>query len=110
MHKCSSLWSTRIRGSTSVDLPKGIVVLPLSLFLFFFLFFFFFFIFLFPSLLFLFFSIFWWPQWLFLFNSHLSSMGSFILSTLGYFPQLRATLYFTRRYRRSFTLYKVLKS
>src|ERR1041385_7416679 len=44
--------------------------------------------------LFLFFLIFWWPQWLFLFNSHLSSLGSFIVSTLGSFPHLRATLYF----------------
>src|ERR1041385_815670 len=38
-----------------------------------------------------------WPQWLFLFNSHLSSLGSFNVSTLGSFPHLRATLYFTRR-------------
>src|SRR3954471_6978345 len=80
MHKRSSLWSTRIRGSTSVDLSKGIVVLPLSLFLFLFLFF-------------LFFCIFLWPQWLFLFNSHLFSSGSFILSTLGSFPNLGQTLY-----------------
>src|ERR1041385_4140659 len=92
----NSLWRTRIRGSTSVNLSKGIVVLPLSLFLFLFLFF-------------EFLCIFWWPQWLFLFNSHLSSLGSFILTTLGSFPHLRATLYFTRRYRRSFTLYKVLE-
>src|ERR1041385_7803442 len=39
------------------------------------------------------FLFFWWPQWLFLFNSHLSSLGSFIVSTLGSFPHLRATLY-----------------
>src|ERR1041385_2053450 len=32
-----------------------------------------------------------------------------ILSSLRSFPQLMATLYFTRGYRRSFTLYKVLK-
>src|ERR1041385_1951488 len=74
---------------------KDSSVAPFSLFLYFFFFYFYF--------------IFSWPQWLFLFNSHLSSLGSFILSTLGSFPHLRATLYFTRRYRRSFTLYKVLK-
>src|ERR1041385_2043870 len=45
-----------IRGSTSVDLSKGIVVCPLLSFLFLFLFF-------------LSFCIFWWPQWLFLFLS-----------------------------------------
>src|SRR3954470_3397356 len=71
-------------------------VAPFSLFIYFFLFF-------------LFFVFFWWPQWLFLFNSHLSSLGSFNVSTLGSFPHLRATLYFTRGQRRSFTLYKVLK-
>src|ERR1041385_4526492 len=43
------------------------------------------------------FCIFLWPQWLFLINSHLSSLGSFIVSSLGSFPHLRATLYFTRR-------------
>ena len=70
-----------------------------------------------PFSLFIYFSlfsiffIFLWPQWLFLFNSHLSSLGSFILSTLGSFPHLRATLYFTRGYRRSshFTRYSNIK-
>src|SRR3954470_17930682 len=55
---------------------------------------------LFFSLFFSFFVFFLWPQWPFLFNSHLSSLGSFIVSTLGSFPHLRATLYFTRRYRK----------
>src|ERR1041385_1009422 len=43
------------------------------------------------------FFIFLWPQWLFLLNSHLFSLGSFNVSSLGSFPHLRATLYFTRR-------------
>src|SRR4051812_13415261 len=63
---------------------KDSSVPPFSLFISFFSFFYFF-------------VFFWWPQWLFLFNSHLSSLGSFIVSTLGSFPHLRATLYFTRR-------------
>src|SRR3954464_7861639 len=52
------------------------------------------------------FSIFWWPQWLFLFNSHFSSLGSFILSSLGFFPHFRGNNLFYKKYRRSFTLYK----
>ena len=68
-----------------MDLSKGIVVLPPSLFLFLFFF-----------LLFYFF-VFLWPLWLFLFISHLSSLGSFILSSLGSFPHFRGnTLYSTR--------------
>src|SRR3954466_15753747 len=70
-----------IRWSMSVDLSKGIVVCPLLSFYFFFSFFYFF-------------VFFWWPQWLFLFLSHLSSLGSFYLSTLGSFPHFRGnTLY-----------------
>src|SRR3954470_24311213 len=63
-----------IRGSTSVDLSKGIVVCPLLSFYFFFYFFLF--------------SIFWWPQWVFLFNSHLSSLGSFDFFLFGIFSSL----------------------
>src|ERR1041385_6408370 len=65
-----------IRGSTSVDLSKGIVVCPLLSFYFFFSFFYFF-------------VSFWWPQWLFLLLSHFSSLGSF--------PHFRGnTLYITK--------------
>src|SRR3954469_5394282 len=64
-----------IRGITSVDLSKGIVVCPLLSFYFFFSFFYFF-------------LFFWWPQWLFLFNSHLSSLGSFDFVHFGIFPSL----------------------
>ena len=60
-------------------------VAPFSLFISFFLSFF------------LFYCIFLWPLWLFLFISHLSSLGSFILSSLGSFPHFRGnTLYSTR--------------
>src|ERR1041384_8168214 len=38
-----------------------------------------------------------WPQWLLLFNSHLSSLGSFIVSTLGSFPHLRAPSHVLRK-------------
>src|ERR1041385_1487912 len=82
-----------IRGSTSVDLSKGIVVLPPSLLLFLFLFF-------------LFFSIFWWPPWLFLFNSHLSSLGSFKFVLFGIFSSIKGNTLFYKKYRRSFTLSK----
>ena len=78
-----------------MDLSKGIVVCPLLSFYLFFSFFYFF-------------VFFGGVNGSFYF-SHLSSLGSFNLSTLGSFPHLRATLYFTRRYRRSFKLYKVLK-
>src|SRR4051812_21073524 len=84
-----------IKGALVWISPKDSSVAPFSLFISF--------------SLFLFFCIFLWPQWLFLFNSHFSSLGSFNVSTLGSFPHLRATLYFTRRLRRSFTLYKVLE-
>ena len=85
--------------STSVDLLKGIVVLPPSLSFFSFLFF-----------------LFLWPLWLFLFISHLSSLGSFNLSyfgifyflLFGIFSSLKATLYILQEYRRSHTLQEVL--
>src|ERR1041385_5960476 len=78
---------------------KGIVVCPL-LSLYFFLF-----------LFFLFFVFFGWPQWLFLLTLICPLWDLLILSSLGSFPHFRGnTLYFTRRYRRSFTLYKVLQS
>src|ERR1041385_3567279 len=70
------------KGSTSVDLSKRIVVLPLSLFLFLFS-------------LFSFFCIFLWPQWLFLFNSHFSSLGSFIVSTFGIFYCVHFGIFFS---------------
>src|ERR1041385_8302845 len=73
-----------------VWISQRIVVLPLSLFLYLFF------------LFFLFFCIFLWPQWLFLFNSHLSSLGSFNVSTLGSFPHLRATLYFYKKVKEIF--------
>src|ERR1041385_1403155 len=79
-----------IRGSTSVDLSKGIVVLLPSLFLFLFLFFLFF-----GGLNGSLYLTLICPLW-YLLN----------MSSLGSFPHLGATLYFTRRYRRSFTLYK----
>src|SRR3954465_7430892 len=53
---------------------KGILVLSPSLFLF--LFFFFLFFLFFVSL---------WPHWIFLFISHLSSLGSFHVSSFGIF-------------------------
>src|SRR3954467_2679498 len=75
------------KWSTSVDLSKrNSSVAPFSLFISFYYFSFF---------------VFLWPLWLFLFISHLSSLGSFNLSSLGSFPHLRATLYFLKEYRRS---------
>src|SRR4051812_13274236 len=59
--------------NTSVDLSKGIVVLPTSLFLFLFFF------------LFFYFFVFLCPLWLFLFISHSSSLGSFHVSSFGIF-------------------------
>ena len=64
-------------------------MLPLSLFLFLFLFFYFFCIFL-------------WPQWLFLFNSHLSSLGSFIVSSLGSFPHFKGNTLFYKKVKEIF--------
>ena len=84
MHIWSSLWSTRYRGSTSVDLSKGIVVLPASLFLFTFS----------PFYIFLFI---WWPPWLFLFNSHLSSLGSFKFVLFGIFSSLKGNTLFYKK-------------
>ena len=93
-----SLWSTNILWSTSVDLSKrNSSVAPFSLFISFFLSFFYFFVFL-------------WPHWLFLFISHLSSLGSFHVSSFGIFYlcplwdlflTLRATLYILQGWRRS---------
>ena len=76
---------------------KGIVVLPPSLFLFSF-------------------SLFLLPHWLFLFISHLSSLGSFHVSSFGIFYLCplwdlfltRATLYILQGWRRSTHFYKVL--
>ena len=62
-----------------------------------------------PFSLFISFSIFFvflWPHWLFLFTSHLSSLGSFNLSSLGYFVcplwdlflTLRETIYILQEY------------
>src|ERR1041385_4725071 len=79
----------KIRGSTSVDLSKRIVVLPLSHFLFLFLFF-------------LFFCIFLRPQWLFLFNSHLSSLGSFNCVHFGIFSSLKGNTLFYKKVKEIF--------
>src|ERR1041385_9063062 len=72
-----------ISGNTSVDLSKGIVVCPLLSFYFFFSFLFF--LYFFGGL-----------NGSFYF-SHLSSLGSFNLSSLGSFSQFRGnTLYITK--------------
>src|SRR4051812_40993858 len=86
-----------IRGSTSVDLSKGIVVCPLLSFYFFFSFFYFIYFFggLNGSIYF----------------SHLSSLGSFKFSSLGSFPPFRGnTLYITRSIEDISYFTKVLKS
>ena len=80
-----------IRGSTSVDLSKGIVVCPLLSFYFFFSFFYF-----------LYFSgglndSFYFSHLSSLGSFNLSTLGSFNLSTLGPFPHFREnTLYITK--------------
>src|SRR4051812_36347370 len=95
-----------IRGSTSVDLSKGIVVCPLLSLFFLFFSFFSFFYFLVASMALSISLI--CPLWDLLICPLWDLL---ILSTLGSFPHFRDnTLYITRGYRRSFTLYKVLKS
>src|SRR3954465_12533911 len=94
-----------IRGSTSVDLSKGIVVCPLLSFYFFFSFFLFFY-FLVASMALSISLI--CPLWDLLI---LSSLGSFNLSTLGSFPHFRGnTLYITKGIEDLSHFTKVLKS
>src|ERR1041385_7278438 len=94
-----------IRGSTSVDLSKGIVVCPLLSFYFFFSF--------------LYFFVFFGGLNGSFYFSHLSSLGSFNLSTLGSFnlstlasfPHFRGnTLYITKSIEDFSHFTKVLKS
>ena len=92
------LSSTYILWSTSVDLSKGIVVLPPSLFLFLFFFLFFLFFCIFCGLFGSFYLSLICPLWD-LFMCPL--LGSFNLSSLGSFPHLRATLYILQESRRS---------
>src|SRR3954470_5710861 len=94
-----------IRGSTSVDLSKGIVVCPLLSFYFFFSFFYFF----------VFFGglngSFYFSHLSSLGSFNLSSLGSFKLSTLGSFPHFRGnTLYITKSIEDLSQFTKVLKS
>src|SRR3954463_1525566 len=80
-----------IRGSTSVDLSKGIVVCPLLSFYFFISFFIF--ILFFDGLN----GSFYFSHLYTLGSFNLSSLGSFNLSTLGPFPHFRGnTLYITK--------------
>src|SRR3954471_5543982 len=67
---------------------KDSSVAPFSLFISFFSFFYF--------LYFL------WPQWLFLFNSHLYSLGSFIVSTFGIFSSLKGNTLFYKKVKEIF--------
>src|SRR3954470_939483 len=89
-----------IRGSTSVDLSKGIVVCPFSLFISFSLF----------SIFLYFFGglngSFYFSHLSSLGSFNFSSLGSFNFSTLGSFPHFRGNTIYYKKYIRSFTLYK----